>query len=96
MKRDEQSKKVMDKGILEKVLTGLSDGNIRFSELRNLILSLGFDERIKGDHHIFAEAGVAEIINLQPLKDGRAKAYQVKQVRSIILKYKLHKENRDV
>jgi hypothetical protein len=82
----------MDKGILEKVLTGLSDRNIRFSELRNLILSLGFDERIKGDHHIFTKAGVAEIINLQPLRDGMAKAYQVKQVRSIILKYKLHEE----
>ena len=86
----------MDKGILEKVLTGLSDKNIKFSELRNLILSLGFDERIKGDHHIFTKPGVAEIINLQPLKDGRAKAYQVKQVRSIILRYKLHKEGEDV
>jgi len=86
------SKKAMDKGILEKILTGLSDRNIRFSELRNLILSLGFDERIKGDHHIFTKAGVAEIINLQPLRDGMAKAYQVKQVRSIILKYKLHEE----
>lgn len=86
----------MDKGILEKVLTGLSDKNIRFSELRNLILSLGFNERIKGDHHIFTKAGVVEIINLQPLKDGRAKAYQVKQVRSIILRYKLHKEGDDV
>jgi len=82
----------MDKRILEKVLTGLSDKNIRFSELRNLVLSLGFDERIKGDHHIFTKAGVAEIVNLQPLRDGMAKAYQVKQVRSIILKYKFHKE----
>ena len=86
----------MDKGILEKVLTGLSDRNIRFSELRNLILSLAFDERIKGDHHIFTKAGVVEIINLQPLKGGRAKAYQVKHLRSIILRYKLHKEGEDV
>ncbi|MBT9149653.1 MAG: hypothetical protein DDT28_01088 [Dehalococcoidia bacterium] len=86
----------MGKGILEKVLTGLSDRNIRFSELRNLVLSLGFDERIKGDHHIFTKAGVTEIINLQPLKNGRAKAYQVKQVRGIILRYKLHKEGEDV
>jgi len=86
----------MDKGILEKVLTGLSDKNIRFSELRNLILSLGFAERIKGDHHILTKSGIVEIINLQPLKDGRAKAYQVKQVRSIILKYRLHKEGQDV
>jgi hypothetical protein len=86
----------MDKRILEKVLSGLSDKNIRFDELRNLVLSLGFDERVRGDHHIFSQAGVAEILNLQPLRDGMAKAYQVKQVRSIILKYRLRKEGRDV
>jgi hypothetical protein len=86
----------MDKRILEKVLGGLSDKNIRFSELRSLVSSLGFDERIKGDHHIFSKADITEIMNLQPLKDGKAKAYQVKQVRSVILKYKLHKEVEDV
>lgn len=86
----------MDKDILEKVLTGLSDKNIRFADIRKLILSLGFNERIKGDHHIFTKEGIVEILNLQPLRDGKAKAYQVKQVRSIILKYKLHKEGEDV
>ena len=86
----------MERQILEKLLTGLSDRNIRFNELSNLILSLGFDERIKGDHHILTKAGVAEIINLQPLRDGRAKTYQVKQVRGIILRYRLHKEGEDV
>ena len=86
----------MDKGILEKVLAGLSDKNLRFGELRKLVLSLGFDERIKGDHHIYTKAGIPEILNLQPLRDGTAKAYQVKQIRGIILKYKLGKETRDV
>jgi hypothetical protein len=86
----------MDKRILEKVLGGLSDKNIRFSELRSLVSSLGFDGRIKGDYHIFSKADIIEIMNLQPLKHGKAKAYQVKQVRSIILKYKLHKEVEDV
>ncbi|MDN5327244.1 MAG: hypothetical protein PWP41_1940 [Moorella sp. (in: firmicutes)] len=81
----------MNKDILEKVLKGLADNNIRFVELRNLVLSLGFSERQKGDHHIFTKEDVIEIINLQPLKDGKAKAYQVKQVRNMILKYKLHK-----
>ena len=85
-----------DKRVLERVLSGLSDKSIKFNELRNLVRSLGFDERIKGDHYIFTKTGVSEIINLQPLKDGRAKAYQVKQVRNIILKYKLHKEAEDV
>lgn len=85
----------MDRTVLARVLTGLSDRSIRFSDLRNLVLSLEFDERIKGDHHIFSKAGVAEILNLQPLKDGLAKAYQVKQVRSVILRYKLHEEVRN-
>ncbi|MCL0047287.1 type II toxin-antitoxin system HicA family toxin [Thermodesulfovibrionales bacterium] len=65
-------------------------------DLRKLILRLGFDERIKGDHHIFTKDGVAEIMNIQPLRNGQAKAYQVKQIRSIILRYKLHKEVNDV
>ncbi len=77
---------------IEKILTGISDKNIRFDELRRVLLSLGFDERIKGDHHIFTKDEVLEIINIQPLKDGKAKAYQVRQTRNIILKYKLHKE----
>jgi len=51
-----------------------------------------FYPAIKGDHHIFFIEGVKEIINLQPLSDSKAKAYQVKQVRGIILKYKLHAE----
>ena len=79
----------MKEEILTNVLSGLVDRNIRFSDLRKLIISLGFDERIKGDHHIFSRSGVIEIINLQPLADGKAKAYQVRQVRNIILKYKL-------
>ena len=82
----------MGKEIIEKVLSGLSDKNIRFEDLRKLLLSLGFDERIKGDHYIFARPDIIEIINIQPLRDGKAKAYQVKQVRNLILKYKLHKE----
>jgi len=81
----------MAKKIIDKVLSGLSDQNIRFEDLRKLLLSLGFDERIKGDHHILTKPDIIEIINIQPLRNGKAKAYQVKQVRNIILKYKLHK-----
>jgi len=81
----------MAKKIIDKVLSGLSDQNIRFEDLRKLLLSLGFDERIKGDHHILTKSDIIEIINIQPLRNGKAKAYQVKQVRNIILKYKLHK-----
>lgn len=86
----------MSKDILEILLSGLSDNNIRFDDLKHLVADLGFDCRIKGDHHIFTKSGCPEILNLQPLKDGKAKAYQIKQVRGLILKYKLHKEGADV
>jgi hypothetical protein len=81
----------VDKKILDKILSGLSDRNIRFQDLRELLIDMGFSERIKGDHHIFYREGIEEIVNLQPLGDGKAKAYQVKQVRGIISKYKLHR-----
>ncbi len=58
-----------------------------------LLVRLGFDERIKGDHHIFSCEGVVGIINLQP-RYNKAKPYQVKQVRSILVKY--HLGERDV
>lgn len=63
-----------------------SDANVPFETLCNLLKRLGFDERIKGDHHIFTKDDVEEILNLQP-KDGKGKPYQVKQVRDVILKY---------
>ena len=72
------------KKTLEKVLRGTSDANIRFDDLRSLLLDLGFEERIKSSHHIFTLAGKEAALNLQP--DGsKAKAYQVKQVRRIII-----------
>lgn len=77
------------KKILQAVLSGRQDQNIRFTDLGKLLTVLSFDERIKGDHHIFTRPDVEEIINLQPRRDGKAKAYQVKQVRAIITKYKL-------
>ncbi|HNG94963.1 MAG TPA: type II toxin-antitoxin system HicA family toxin [Acidobacteriota bacterium] len=74
--------------LLLQVLTGHSDDNIQFSGLCHLLLSLGFDERIRGSHHIYTKEGIEEILNLQPL-GVKAKGYQVKQVRNVILKYKL-------
>ena len=74
--------------VLESILRGSSDANIQFSGLRNLLLKLGFRERVKGSHHIFWKESVAEIVNLQP-KGAKAKPYQVKQVRAILLKYKM-------
>jgi hypothetical protein len=94
--REHNTKELMDKKLLEKVLSGLSDTNIQFDDLKKLIQGFSFDCRIKGNHHIFTRKGIVEIINLQPLRGGKAKPYQVKQVRNLILKYKLHKEGRNV
>ena len=74
--------------LLLRILQGNSDSNISFDDLCNLLKKLGFDERIRGSHHIFRKQGLIEKINLQ--RDGsKAKAYQVRQVRNIILKYNL-------
>ena len=80
--------------LLQKRLLGTSDNNVKFVELRQLLIKLGFTERIKGDHYIFTKNNVAEIINIQPKKN-KAKAYQVKQIRNIIVKYRLGDNNVD-
>jgi len=74
--------------MLNKILNGSHDQNILFSELCNLLTKLGFDLRIKGSHHIFTKEGIEEILNIQP-KNSKAKAYQVKQIRRVLLKYKM-------
>ncbi len=35
-------------------------------------------------------------IKFSDLKNGKAKAYQVRQVRNVIIKYELHKEEKNV
>ena len=74
--------------LLQKILGGRSDANIRFGDLRGLLRNLGFTERVQGSHHIFRKDGVAEKINIQR-DNGHAKPYQVQQVRKMILKYEL-------
>jgi len=44
----------------------------------SLLLDLGFETRIQGDHHILFRDGIPEIINLQPLSGNMCKPYQVK------------------
>ncbi|WP_193197535.1 type II toxin-antitoxin system HicA family toxin [Nostoc sp. MG11] len=78
--------------LLAKIQSGTSDTDIPFAQLWQLLYSLGFDERIRGNHRIFVKQGVEEILNLQH-KIGKAKSYQVKQVRAVILKYQLGIKN---
>ncbi len=78
--------------LLQTILRGQSDANIRFAELCALLQHMGFEERIRGSHHIFRKQGVAKKLNLQR-DDGHAKPYQVRQVRQVILKHKLEEED---
>jgi len=74
--------------LIEKILQAQSDANIHFDDVCHLLLLFGFNERIKGSHHIFRKEGVEERLNLQ--RDGNnVKPYQIKQVRNILLTYNL-------
>ena len=77
--------------LLRTILRGRSDANIRFDDLRALMQHLGFEERVRASHHVYRKAGVAEKVNLQR-DGGNAKPYQVRQVRRLILKYRLGRE----
>ena len=75
-----------------RILQGKSDANIRFDDLCQLLHWLGFEERVRGSHHIFRKQSVEARINLQ--HDGsKAKVYQVRQVRHIMLTYGLEGES---
>ncbi len=70
--------------LLARVLRGTSDANIEFVDIRKLLYWLEFEERIRGSHHVFRKEGVIEKVNIQA--DGKyAKAYQVRQIRTIIV-----------
>jgi predicted RNA binding protein YcfA (HicA-like mRNA interferase family) len=77
-----------------RILAGGSDANVEFVELCQLLVRLGFEERIHGSHHIFTRHDIAEILNLQP-RGSKAKPYQVKQVRKILVDYRLGEPNVD-
>ena len=70
------------------ILTGTRDNDIPFADLQLVLDRLGFQLPTRGDHFIYSTDGVEEIINLQP-RGGKAKPYQVKQARQIIIKYQL-------
>lgn len=62
--------------------------SLSFADLQFFLEKTGFSLRCKGDHFIYTLNGISEIINIQP--DGKsAKKYQIKQIRQIVLKYKL-------
>lgn len=52
-----------------------------------LLLHSAFEERVRSSHHILRRDGVEERINLQKQRS-KAKPYQVRQVRAVILRYR--------
>ena len=74
--------------LLLSILSGTKDKSLLFTDLQTVLDRLGFQCRIRGDHFIYTRNDVEEIINIQSMGN-KAKPYQVKQVRNIILKYQL-------
>ena len=80
--------------LLTLILRGASDANIAFDDLCHLLKRLGFEERIRGSHHVFRREGVEEKISLQR-EGNKAKSYQVQQVRGVVTKYNLAGEKNE-
>lgn len=80
--------------LLLKLLAGNADANFDLDDLVQILVRLGFKERkTGGSHRIFIKEGIEGIINLQKTKDGKAKTYQVKQVREFLVNHKLINED---
>lgn len=77
--------------LLRHILMRKGDANVPFEALCQLLRRLRFQERIRGDHHVFSREDIPEILNLQP-KGAQAKVYQVKQVRDVIIRHGLKLE----
>ena len=74
-----------DDRLLRRILSGRSDANIRFAELRRLLRNMGFRESVNGSHHVYRIARIQESLVLQP-RNSMAKPYQVRQVRRFVIK----------
>lgn len=77
--------------LIAKILSGEHDGNVTFDELMNCLSRLGFSIRNTGGSHFVASRPNESPLTLQPRKDGKAKPYQLEQVRIHLNKYGLEK-----
>jgi hypothetical protein len=75
--------------LYDRILSGRSDKNIPFGRTCTLLKSMGFQERVVGDHHIFAKEGVEELIDLQPTSEAKCKPYQGKLIRKVLVDYSI-------
>lgn len=79
----------MNKKIYNEVMSGKSDNNIKFNDFRNLIVDLGFTfTRQRGSHVQYYHSEINERMTIQNA-NSKAKGYQVRQLRNIIIKHGL-------
>ncbi len=76
--------------ILLRLLSGNADNNFDLDDLIQILLRYDFEERkTGGSHRIFTISKIEGMVNLQKTKDGKAKPYQVKQVRNFLISNKI-------
>lgn len=69
----------------DKLSSGRSDNNIDCAELVAYLERLGWGtESAKTSHRFYKHPLIAVPVNIQPRQDGKAKAYQVEQVRAAL------------
>jgi predicted RNA binding protein YcfA (HicA-like mRNA interferase family) len=77
----------------QKLLSRIVDGstkNISFDEFCALIEALGFElDRTRGSHRLYYHPTLGERLNVQPLKGGDAKPYQIRQLLRLVEQYDL-------
>jgi predicted RNA binding protein YcfA (HicA-like mRNA interferase family) len=71
------------------LLDARRDYGHRFADVVGFLRATGWAERTKGSHRIFARPGIPVLLNLQPERDGKAKAYQNRQLRQVLLRFGL-------
>lgn len=50
-------------------------------------------DRTRGSHHVFVHPDIAELLSIQPRKDGKAKPYQLRQFLKLVEEYSLKPED---
>jgi hypothetical protein len=75
--------KARRKKAYRRMMQGSVYQNIRFGDLRLLILDVGYEERVRGSHHVFTKPGFP-LLNLQVIDGGKCKGYQVRQVLDVL------------
>lgn len=79
----------MNKKVYNDIMSGKSDNNIHFNDFHKLIIDLGFDFKgQKGSHLSYYHNKINERMTIQSA-GAKAKGYQVRQLRNIIIKHGL-------